>query len=201
MRITIYAVPETNPAVGTAVGYVDATTPFPGIADRAPRGGKILSYVGRTPHIDGQPVTHEDIAEPLQEGIDACARKVFGPDWVGSASVVSAIAVRTLSRSRILSHGLPVPMLLLLGRAVATGSPRAVGHLMQGVAWLWDEHVREYEADPEPGRMSGSGREALTDRLDMLLGRALDLVHEMQDSAAIVRGQKGALTKDRDTIP
>lgn len=195
MRITLYPVPAGTPAVGYAVGYVSGS-PISNLAGSPPPAGPLLSYDGRQALIDGQPVEHAEIAEALHAEIERVAKRIFGPDFVGPLSLASGLNVRSLARGRLISHGLPAPLLDMLGRAAATPHPRATGYMLQAVAYLWDEHVNSHgmgETGQGPGPLSAQGREALGQRCEEILDRALGMVATMQGEAAAARARAAAL--------
>ncbi|KQO85879.1 hypothetical protein [Methylobacterium sp. Leaf91] len=193
MRITLYPVPPETPAIGHAVGYVSGS-PLSNLAGAAPPAGPLLSYDGRQALIDGQPVDHAEIAEALHAEIERVAKRVFGPDFVGPLSLASGLNVRSLARGRLISHGLPAPLLDMLGRAAATAHPRATGYMLQAVAYLWDEHVISHGmGETGPGPLSAQGREALGQRCEEILDRALGMVATMQGEAAAARARTAAL--------
>lgn len=195
MRILLAPVPPGTPAVGQPVGYVDPKPAGVAALKRKPapvEGGEVLSYDGKQAYVGGRPVEHAQIAEPLAEEIARVAQRVFGPDFVGPMALASGLSLRTLARGRILTHGLPAPLLDMLGRASATEHPRATGYMLQAVAYLWDQHVAEFgigEPGPGPGPMSAEGRQVLAERLDGILDRALGLVATMQGEAAAAKAR------------
>lgn len=193
MRILLAPVPPGTPAVGQPVGYVDPKPPGVAALKRKPapvEGGEVLSYDGKQPFIGGRPVEHAQIAEALAEEIGRVAQRVFGPDFVGPMALASGLSQRTLARGRILTHGLPAPLLDMLGRASDTEHPRATGFMLQAVAYLWDQHVAEFGiGEPGPGPMSAEGRQVLAERLDGILDRALGLVATMQGEAAAAKAR------------
>ncbi|ACK82811.1 hypothetical protein Mchl_1948 [Methylorubrum extorquens CM4] len=193
----LHPIPEGVPVVGTPVGLVNPTRLKElGAAITARNVGSVLSYDGRQALIDGQPVEHDAIAEPLWEAIDTAARRLFGPrEWSSDLSAITGMNARSMMRGRIVSNGLPPAILALLGRAASSRSPRVLGHLMLAIAWMWDEAVRDAarEGDEEVslapgGRLSPQGQDLLQERLDALQARALELVGEMQ---ADCRGPQG----------
>ena len=195
----LHPIPDGVPVVGTPVGLVNPTRLKElGAAITAKNAGSVLSYDGRQALIDGQPVEHDSIAEPLWEAIDTAARRLFGPrEWSSDLSAITGMNTRSMMRGRILSHGLPPTILSLLGRAAASRSPRALGHLMLAVAWMWDEAVKDAarEGDEEVslapgGILSPHGQDLLQERLDALQARALELVGGMQADSAAARARR-----------
>lgn len=190
MRITLWPVPSDTPAVGVPVGYVGGSVTAD-LAGRAPAPGlPVLSYDGRQPLVAGRQVEHAEIAEALQAEVERVARRLFGPEYVTPLAAASGLNVRSLQRGRVLSHGLPVPLLVMLGRAIATPCPLATGHSLLAVAAMWDQLLPEYGmGERGHGPMSDEGRELLAQRLQEISGRALDLVSEMQDEATAAKAR------------
>lgn len=198
MRILLAPVPPDRAAgvPGHAVGYVDPTvSPLAGLRRAPPKveGGEILSYDGKRPLIGGNPVDHKDFKVALADEIARVAQRVFGPEYVGPMALASGLSLRTVARGRILSHGLPAPLLDMLGRASATEYPRATGYVLQAVAYMWDQHIEEFGAGEHgPGPMTTTGREVLAERLDGILDRAIALVDDMRAEAAAAKARAAA---------
>lgn len=129
MRIELKPMPA--PAEGVAVGTLD---------------GRPLVYVGRTAHVDGQPLPHGDIAEALADAVDRAASEVLGGEWSKPLALVTGLNPRTVNRDRIRQWGLPVWVLTMLGQAAAHELPRALGHAMQAAAIV----QRQSEPRPKP---------------------------------------------------
>ncbi|WP_375274998.1 hypothetical protein [Methylorubrum thiocyanatum] len=198
MRIYLAPVPPDRAAgvPGHAVGFVDpAISPLAGLRRAPPvvEGGEVLSYDGKRPHVGGNPVDHEDIKHALADEIARVAQRVFGPEYVGPMSLASGLSLRTVAKGRILSHGLPAPLLDMLGRASATEYPRATGYVLQAVAYMWDQHLDEFGAGEHgPGPMTTTGRRVLAERLDGILARAVTLVDDMRAEAAAAKARNAA---------
>lgn len=199
MAITLYPVPDELAAKvpGQAVGFVGGR----GLSDlggsKGPTGD-VLSYVGRRPHVAGQPVEHADIAEDLLAEIERCAKRIWGPDFVGPMALASGLNLRSVQRGRILSNGLPPPLLDMLGKAAATRSPRATGYALLSVAYVWDEHQTDDGAAdlaPVAGPTSNEGRALLAARVREIADTALGLVDVMQTA----RAQAKAKAQNTDT--
>ncbi len=139
------------------------------------------------------PVEHERIAQALSDEITRVATRVYGPEYVGPMALASGLSLRTVAKGRIISHGLPSPLLDMLGRASATEYPRATGYCLQAVAYMWEEHIEEYGmGDDGPGPMSTTGKQVLTGRLEGILVRAVELVDEMRGAAAAAKARSAA---------
>jgi hypothetical protein len=191
MRITLWPVPKDVPAVGVPVGYI-GTSISTDLIRRAPQKAMpILSYVGRQPLVDGREVDHrKEIGEPLSVEVDRVSKRLFGQDHVATLSAASGLNVRSLQRGRIISHGLPVPVLLMLGRAVATPCHRATGYALLAAAALWDHLLPEYGVDDVgPGPMSAQGRELLEFRMREISERAVETVAGMREEAAAAKAR------------
>lgn len=119
MRVALQPVPDTP----DAVGLVD---------------GLALTYEGRTPHVDGRPVAHEEIAEDLAAAVDAAATALWGGDYVNSLARVTSLNRRTVTPDRVVKNSLPPWVLRLLGSAAAAGTPRAMGYLLLAAVELVD---------------------------------------------------------------
>ncbi|KQU21809.1 hypothetical protein ASG63_22835 [Methylobacterium sp. Leaf94] len=119
MRVVLCPVPN-HP---DAVGLVD---------------GLPLTYEGRVPHVGGRPVEHADIAEDLAAAVEAAATVLWGGDHTNSLARVSDLNRRTVTRDRYERNGLPTWLLRLLGRAAATTTPRATGHMLLAACELVD---------------------------------------------------------------
>jgi hypothetical protein len=119
MRVVLAPIPEHPDAVGT----VD---------------GEPLTYEGRVPYVGGRPVEHADLAEDLAAAIEGCATALWGSDFTNSLARVSDLNRRTVTPDRFARNGLPTWLLRLLGRAAATTSPRATGHMLLAACELVD---------------------------------------------------------------
>lgn len=117
MRIELKPMPAA--AEGVAVGTLD---------------GRPLVYVGRTAHVDGQPLSHGDIAEALADAVDRAASELLGGEWSKPLALVTGLNPRTCNRDRIRQWGLPAWVLVMLGQATQQYQPRALGHMMQAVS-------------------------------------------------------------------
>lgn len=190
MRIILWPVPPDVPAVGVPVGYVGASVTTE-LAGKAPRPGMpVLSYEGRQPLIAGKEVPYRDLGEAMHAEVERVGKRLWGPDHVAPMAAASGLNLRSLQRGRIVEHGLPVPLLVMLGRAIATPCPLATGHMLLAVAAMWDQLLPEYGVGERgPGPMSVQGRELLERRLDEIGTRALDLVSEMRDEAAAAKAR------------
>lgn len=104
-----------------------------GVVDGAP-----LTYQGRTPHVGGRPVAHEEIAEDLAAAVDAAATALWGGDYVNALARTTSLNRRTVTPDRIAKNGLPAWVLRLLGSAAAAGTPRAMGYLVLAAVELVD---------------------------------------------------------------
>lgn len=194
MPLILYPVPDklARALPGQAVGFI-GTRGLSELGGSQPPEGDVLSYVGRQPHIAGRPVEHAAIAEDLLDEIERTAKRVWGPDFVGPMALASGLNLRSVQRGRILSNGLPAPLLDMLGKAAATPYPRSTGYALLSVAYLWDGVMAEHgmgEPGPGPGPLSNEGREVLAARVRQISDRALDIVATMQGEAAIARAKK-----------
>lgn len=124
----IELVPGVEAPIGTAVGRID---------------GQPLSYVGRVPHVAGQPSTHAEIAQALADAVDVAAKRLFGAEWASDLATVTTLNRRTTTHDRIVKFGLPPWVLVVLGRAAAVRDARAVGYHMLALASLRDSAGRE----------------------------------------------------------
>ena len=190
MRITLWPVPSTTPAVGLPVGYVGGSATAD-LAGRAPPPGlPVLSYDGRQPIVAGRIVGQADIAEALQEEVERVAKRLFGSEYSGPLAAASGLNVRSVQRGRVLSHGLPAPLLAMLGRAIATPCPRATGHMLLAVAAMWDQMLPDYGVgEAGPGPMSAEGRDLLARRVDEISKQVIGLVVDVQEDAAAAKAR------------
>lgn len=190
MRITLWPVPSDVPAVGVPVGYIGSSVSTR-LGGRDPRPGlPVLSYVGRQPHVDGGEVPLAEIGEALAAEVERISKRLFGTDYVAALSAASGLNVRSLQRGRIMTHGLPVPILLMLGRAIATPCHQATGHALLAAAATWDHLLPEYGVgDVGPGPMSAQGRGLLESRMREISERAVETVAEMREEAAAAKAR------------
>lgn len=190
MRITLWPVPPETPAVGTPVGYV-GPSPMTDLVGRAPRPDlPVLSYDGRQPLVAGEPVEAKAIGEALQAEVERIGKRLWGPDYVSPLAAATGLNLRSLQRGRVVERGVPVPVLVMLGRANATPCHPATGHMLLAVAALWDHLLPEYGVGERgPGPMSAQGLEMLERRLDEVSARALDMVTEIQGEAAAAKAR------------
>lgn len=190
MRITLWPVPAAEAPVGIPVGYVGKSLPTD-LMGRDPRPGMpVLSYVGRQPHVGGAELTAGDVGEALAAEVERISKRLFGPDYVAALSAASGLNVRSLQRGRIVTHGLPVPILLMLGQAVATPCHQATGHALLAAAAMWDALLPEYGVgDVGPGPMSAQGRELLESRMREISQRAVETVAEMREEASAAKAR------------
>ncbi|MGN7127401.1 hypothetical protein [Methylorubrum thiocyanatum] len=190
MRITLWPVPPEIPVVGTPVGFMGGG-PATDLAGRAPRPGlPVLSYEGRQPLVDGKPVPHDEIGEALQAEVERVAKRLFGAEYSGPLAAATGLNVRSVQRGRVLTHGLPAPVLAMLARSIATPCPRATGHMLLAVAALWDSLLPEYGVgEVGPGPLSTDGRELMARRLDKIAAQAIGLVVGVQEDAAAAKAR------------
>lgn len=190
MHITLWPVPADVPAVGIPVGYI-GTSVSTDLSGRDPQKPiPVLSYVGRQPHVDGVEVTAKEVGEAVAAEVERISKRLFGTDYVAALSAASGLNVRSLQRGRIVTHGLPVPILLMLGRAVATPCHQATGHALLAAAAMWDALLPKYGVGEQgPGPMSAQGRELLESRMREISQRAVEIVAEMREEAAAAKAR------------
>ncbi|MEH3065301.1 MAG: hypothetical protein PGN33_21990 [Methylobacterium radiotolerans] len=191
MRITLWPVPADVAAAGVPVGYI-GTSISTDLTGRDPQKAMpVLSYVGRQPLVDGREVNHKEVlGEPLAAEVERISKRLFGTDYVAALSAATGLNVRSLQRGRIVTHGLPVPILLMLGRAVATPCHQATGYALLAAAAMWDALLPEYGVGEQgPGPMSAQGRELLEVRMREISERAVETVAEMREEAAAAKAR------------
>lgn len=190
MRITLWPVPAAEASVGIPVGYV-GTSVAADLTGRDPRPGlPVLSYVGRQPHVDGREVTAKEVGEALSAEVERISKRLFGTDYVAALAGATGLNLRSLQRGRIATHGLPVPILLMLGRAIATPCHQATGFALLAAAATWDHLLPEYGmGEHGPGPMSAQGREMLEVRMREISERAVETVAEMREEAAAAKAR------------
>ena len=112
-----------------------------------------LVYRGRLPHVAGQQVTHDDLAEALVPAVERAGEAILGGEWSKPLARITGLNQRTVNRDRIFKHGLPPWVLLLLATASQHEHARALGYVLLGVAEIYDA-----ERDAHPPRLDSEGR-------------------------------------------
>ncbi|GJD74514.1 hypothetical protein MKK50_15750 [Methylobacterium sp. J-043] len=115
--------PGAKADVGVPVGTID---------------GQVLSFVDKTPHIDGEAVPFDEIGRDLSDAVEEAAVVIFGNEWSTDLGRVTGLNRRTVTRDRIERFGVAAWVYTLLGRAATSSCPRAFGYMLLASAELCD---------------------------------------------------------------
>lgn len=189
MEILLCPVPEDPRYPGTPVGRVGSVG-LAKLKGTVPEQGAVLSYMGRQPYVDGEPVDPKDIGQAMIEAVEKAAGRLFGESWVGPLQIVTGLGQRTVQRDRIRRYALPTPALRFLGRATYIDHPRAVGYLMLSVAMMWDDMGRDDPYHDSTGALTDSSKKDLDRRLQSVLRAAQDLVGEIREETGRARAER-----------
>lgn len=196
-KILLCPVTSNSTLPGVPVGRVGVGT-LASLRGVPPRAGPILSIEGRQPYIDGHAVQFQDISEELLQAVIHAAASLFGDLWLGPMVQVTGLGQRTLQRDRIAKHGLPVHVLVMLGRGSFAAPPKAFGHLLLSVATIWDD-VGKSDPFHQDGSdaLSSQGLDELADRLHGLVEHARLTVNTLRDEAETARQIRRSLETNR----
>jgi hypothetical protein len=154
--------------------------------------GAPLYFQGRKPLVGDRVFEHHEIQQALLDAVDEAAGALFGSEWPRPLSVVTGLNARSCAKDRVWKYGLPAWVLILLGKAAAHDSPRALGDILIGVARIRDDHL------------SGTTVPATSPRdRDAIAGHAWRVLNDALDTVAWVRERRAEhrVSKDRDTNP
>ena len=115
--------PNVRCPFGVAVGTID---------------GKTLSFVDKTPYVDGRQITHAEIGYDLSVAVEEASIQIFGPEWSTDLGRVTGLNRRTVTRDRIERFGVAPWVYEMLGRAATSPCPRAFGYQLLAAAELCD---------------------------------------------------------------
>jgi hypothetical protein len=175
MKIDLKPMPESRE--GLVVGTLD---------------GAPLVFQGRKPVAADRVYEHSEIQQALLDAVDEAAGALFGSEWPRPLSIVTGLNARSCAKDRVWKYGLPAWVLVLLGKAAAHDSPRALGDILLGVARIRDAHL----AGTTIPETSSRDRDAIAGHAWRVLNEALDTVAWVRERRAEHR-----VSKQTDTNP
>jgi hypothetical protein len=175
MKIDLKPMPESRE--GLVVGTLD---------------GAPLVFQGRKPVAADRVYEHSEIQQALLDAVDEAAGALFGSEWPRPLSIVTGLNARSCAKDRVWKYGLPAWVLVLLGKAAAHDSPRALGDILLGVARIRDAHL----AGTTVPETSSRDRDAIAGHAWRVLNEALDTVAWVRERRAEYR-----VSKQIDTNP
>jgi hypothetical protein len=175
MRIELKPMPERTD--GLVVGTLD---------------GAPLVFQGRKPLVGDRVFEHHEVQQALLDAVDEAAGALFGSEWPRPLSIVTGLNARSCAKDRVWKYGLPGWVLVLLGRAAAHDSPRALGDILLGVARIRDNYL---SGTTVPGT-SPRDRDAIAGHAWRVLNEALDTVAWVRERRAEHR-----VSNEKDTNP
>jgi hypothetical protein len=173
MKIDLRPMPESRE--GLVVGTLD---------------GAPLVFQGRKPVAADRVYEHHEIQQALLDAVDETAGALFGSEWPRPLSIVTGLNARSCAKDRVWKYGLPAWVLILLGKASAHDSPRALGDILLGVARIRDTHLTATTAPATSPR----------DR-DAIAGHAWRVLNDALDTVAWVRERRAEhrVSKEKDS--